>query len=298
MRQVIAALLLILAGLSAQAAQYVLEVTPPSAEASPLIAYESAYAATVGGEKTAISTSEAGQIILLVTVPDGDLYLFVRPMWAGVSGSQGEWSDPVYTAATGAPYLVSATVDSAGTEVTTVWSEAVVLNGGAPTLVDAGSNTITLGSPTGADETWAWEPSRTILESDVLTLSHVQSGSGIADTEDNLWPSISGFQVINSSTQGGPLTVTGLSSSLVYVPRTARTLDLEITSSREAECRVHSSANEVLSAGEEMASADDLEHTATVSVYPGRVHVYCVQCRDAAASVESGVSCQVSFRRY
>jgi hypothetical protein len=284
---------------SAQAAQYMIQVIPASAEALPMTAFELAYSSTEGGAKTSILVGEAGQTNLPASIEDA-AYFYVRPMWAGVTGSEGAWSSSLYTGTVStAPVLLSVAVNAAGTSVTTTWSESVVVNSGAPSLLDAGGNTITLGSPIGSGASRSWTPSRTILQTDVLTLSYIQPGNGIEDTGGEDWASVSGFAVTgNASTQGGVLTVTGITGDLIYVSRLTKTYDMSIVSSRAAACKVGPNSAALDTDGVAMATSDNLTHTSTVSTFPGRSHRYCVVCTDNASSVKSVPQCQYIFSRY
>jgi hypothetical protein len=57
---------------------------------------------------------------------------------------------------------------------------------------------------------------------------------------------------------------------------------LTVTTDAAAECVYGRNAAITMDTGTALDPSDDLEHTATVSTYPGGLYQYCALCRDLA----------------
>lgn len=101
-----------------------------------------------------------------------------------------------------APTVTSATVDSAGTSYTMVFSEAVNISSAAGHSLTAtgGAVTLTYASGSGSD-TIVFSPSRTILDEEVLTRDYVSGSGNTEDAAGNDLASYSGAAVSNLSMQ-------------------------------------------------------------------------------------------------
>jgi hypothetical protein len=111
-----------------------------------------------------------------------------------------------------APTLSSATVDTNGTTFTMVFGENVVttINTGFTITPSGGAATLTYASGTGT-ASLVYTISRTILDSETLTMGYTQPGNGIEDSAGNDLETISSGAVTNSSTQNN-----NAKSSAVY----------------------------------------------------------------------------------
>lgn len=155
---------------------------------------------------------------LLVPVGNHELSLkLVDGVW-WLADTIGETTETAYSAPV-APTLVSATIDAAGTSLTTVWSEAVSLGASflaAQTVLTPTGAAVTLSTPTGGGTTTLVQTiSRAILQTseETATFALTQPGDGLEGTVGNLdVVAFSGTAVTNNSTQtagggGGTLPV-------------------------------------------------------------------------------------------
>lgn len=102
------------------------------------------------------------------------------------------------------PTVVSATIDTAGTQLTVVFSQACSIgaggSGGMVVTPSGGAATITYVSGDGTS-TWVFSVSRTILSSETATRTYTQPGNGIEGTSGGLdLASFTTQSVTNNST--------------------------------------------------------------------------------------------------
>jgi len=120
------------------------------------------------------------------------------------SGSSVATAVSSATPDTAAPTLQSATVNTAGTQVTLVFDEVVKFGAG-------GNGGWTLNSPTNAltyvsganSNTLVYSTAATVMDADVPTISYTQPTDGTEDVVGNDLATISGAVVVNNSTQTG-----------------------------------------------------------------------------------------------
>lgn len=117
-----------------------------------------------------------------------------------------------------APAFGSATIATDGDSISIVFDEAVEFGAGSNTGFTLATNgaavTLSYTSGTGTD-TLVYATSRTISDTETLTLAYVQPGNGVQDAAGNDLASFSAQAVTNSSTVNGAPTDISLSSSSV-----------------------------------------------------------------------------------
>lgn len=118
-------------------------------------------------------------------------------------------SAALYRPAGGAPTLSSATINTAGTQLTLTFTASVSIgaggNGGVTLSLSGGAVTATYASGSGSN-TLVYNLSRTVNSGETGTVSYTQPGNGIEATTGGAdVATFSGSSVTNSSTQGaGP----------------------------------------------------------------------------------------------
>jgi hypothetical protein len=181
------------------------------------------------------------------------------------------------------PTLDSADINAAGTTLTAIFSEPVVLNGAIPT-VTSDVAPVTLASPSGgSSDTQTWAASRTIAVGESIFLSYVQPGDGIEDLAGNDLASVSNVAVANGSTYAGLTSFVLSPPNGTFLRKTTTQVDISAVADAASECVYSTRAGLAWEDQSAMTTSDDLTHTASVDVVPGGIYRYCVTCRDASS---------------
>jgi hypothetical protein len=190
------------------------------------------------------------------------------------------------------PTVSSAEINSDGDELEVTFDEAVTLNGAILTMESSVGVGITLSAPSsGSATSHTWSTSRTIAPNEVLYLGYVQPGDEIEDAAGNDLLSFTGLSVTNSSEAQAFSAIVLTPANGTRLRRGLASTTLTATTNVEAECVYGKTTLLDMDTNTAMETSDDLEHAATVSIYPGGLYQYCVLCRDLSTLTQLPAVC-------
>lgn len=183
------------------------------------------------------------------------------------------------------PTISTAAINSAGTTLTVGFSEAVVLNDAIPTLSSSIGAPVLSSPSSGTASSHTWTIAPPVLPQAVVYLDYAQPGDGIEDAAGNDLAPRQGVSVTNGST------ITDLSSMEVSpadkqaFKRSTTSVALSVVTDAAAECGYSTSPMTPWDSLTELATADDLTHTASVAVVSGQVTTTCFRCRSTVTGL-------------
>lgn len=177
------------------------------------------------------------------------------------------------------PTISTATVNTVGTTLTVVFSEAVVLNGAIPTLSSSIGSPVLSSPSSGTASSHTWTIAPPVLPQAVVYLDYVQPGDGIEDAAGNDLASVQGRTVTNGSTLTDLSSMTVSPADKQAFKRSTTSVTLSAVTDAAAECGYSTSPMAPWESLTELMTADDLTHTTSVSVTSGQVTTTCFTCR-------------------